>query len=362
MTVCLAAPLLAASDIDLWLTVTVVNASTRDVNLYARATASDFTEINDVQWAIAYLSTDNAPTGLTYDFASDWTPSPSTQLTSIGSYDLMFSWMGSGGAYKTITSGAGGTLLATLRFSKVGADWGTVHIVTEAEGDGFGTMITNYPPPEYQPVQLTIAYPSSDISLPVQMTEMKATASARDGIVLTWTTESEVNNAGFYVWRSESENGRYQKLSAVLISGQGNSSSKTGYHFSDPTAKPGKIYWYKIEAVSSNGESEFHGPISVSSQDLIPHEFALTQNFPNPFNPVTVAGYDLPEDSRVLIRVFSMLGKEVKILVDQQKQAGKHPVSWDGTDNQGVLVPSGIYFLQMQAGSFSCVRKMTYIR
>ncbi len=361
MMLCIASPRLARADIELRLDVVTVDADTRDVNLYAKSTTSDLTNIDAIQWSIAYQSTESlAFTALGFDFASDWGPGISIVTVTIGSYNRLIFWQGaddiSNLKNKTISSTGLGTLMATIQFDRVGSSWGNIHIVTELESAIYGTIITN------ASEQQVILYPSEDQSLPVQMTEMKATADTKEGIVLMWTTESEVNSAGFYVWRSESETGKYQRLPGVMISGQGNSSSKTGYRFSDPNARTGKTYWYKIEAVSTDGRSEFHGPISVSSQELIPHEFALTQNFPNPFNPVTEASYDLPEASNVLIRVFSMLGKEVKTLVDQTKQAGRYSVHWDGTDDKGLLAPSGIYFLQMQAGSFSYVRKMTFIR
>jgi hypothetical protein len=354
---CLASPLYAVSDITLWLTVDIINASTSDLSLHAKSNSSDLTQIDAVQWAIAYNSAENTPsTSLVNDFASDWTPVISLQPTSIGAFDKMISWMGVGGLDKTIISGSGGTLLSTVRFTKVGTEWGTAHIVTESEDAGFGTIILN------NNEQKILSYSIQDVSLPVQMTEITAAVSAGSGIILAWTTESEVNNAGFYVWRSESENGFYQKISTVLISGQRNSSSKTDYRFSDPDAKAGKTYWYKIEAVSTDGRSEFHGPVSVLVREAVPAEFSLSMNFPNPFNPVTEADYELPEASPVLIRVFSMLGAEVAILVDQRKQAGRYTVRWDGTDGHGILVPSGIYFMYLQAGSFISVRKMTYIR
>jgi hypothetical protein len=361
MITCLASPLLAVSDIALWLTVSEINSTTRDVNLHAKANASDLTLIDGVQWAIAYNSAANTTTvgSVTYSFDVDWSPAVTLQSTSIGSYNEMISWIGFG-SYRTISSSAGGTLLATVRFTKAGADWGTVHIVTEAEDALYGTIITSFI--AGSPVQHTIAYPPQDESLPVQMTEITAAASAKEGIVLSWTTESEVNSAGFFVWRSEAENGEYQKVSAAFISGQGNSTSKTDYRFSDTNAKSGKTYWYKIEAVSADGKSDFHGPVSVFIREVVPAEFNLSRNYPNPFNPVTEAGFELPESSPVLIRVFSMLGKEIAILMDQRKQAGRYTVQWDGTDSHGILVPSGIYFLQMQAGSFTSVRKMTCIR
>jgi hypothetical protein len=354
---CLVSPLFAVAEIELWLTVDIINASTSDVNIYAKSTGSDLTQIDGVQWAIAYNTAENTPSlTLINDFAGDWTPAITNQPASIGSYDEMISWIGNGGIDKTISGSSGGTLLATVRFSKAGSNWGTVHIVTEGEDASYGTIITN------NAEQKSLAYPLPDQSLPVQMTEMKATASAKEGIVLTWTTESEVNSAGFYVWRSETENGKYQRLSTGIIAGQGNSSSQSGYRFSDPNAMAGKTYWYKIESVSTDGKSEFHGSISVQGAELVPDKFALSQNYPNPFNPETKVDYDLPDDSRVMIRVFTMLGKKVKTLVDQSKQAGEYSVSWDGTDSQGLLVPSGIYFMKMQAGNYSFVRKMTFIR
>ena len=357
MIVFLASPLLAASDISLSLTVDDINATTRDLNLFARATGADLTQIDGVQWAIAYNTAANTTTvgSVTYSFAGEWLPTITLQPSSIGSYNQMISWIGFG-LDKTISSSVGGTLLATVRFTKAGADWGTVHVVSEAEDPGYGTIITN------NTVSQSLSYPSSDESLPVQMTEITAAASAKEGIVLTWTTESEVNSAGFFVWRSEAEAGGYRKISAAFIPGRGNSSSRTGYRFTDPDASAGKTYWYKIEAVSMDGKSEFHGPVSASIRELMPAEFSLSQNFPNPFNPVTEAGYELPEASPVLIRVFSMLGMEIAVLVDQTKQAGRYTVSWDGTDGRGNRVPSGIYFLQMQAGGYTIVRKMTYLR
>jgi hypothetical protein len=226
-------------------------------------------------------------------------------------------------------------------------------------------------PPDYQVYDIdgdqtgseqSIPLDLTDFSLPVQMTEIQAKASAKDGITLRWTTESELNNVGFHVWRSEAEDKPYKRISNVLIPGHGNSSSQNTYSFSDRDIQVGKTYWYKIEAVSAGGKSEFLGPISAQGAVPVPDRFALSQNYPNPFNPATAAGYELPEDSKVLIRIYTMLGKQVKTLVEKPEQAGRYSVSWDGTDSQGLLVPSGIYFMQMQAGNFSSVRKMTLIR
>jgi hypothetical protein len=201
-----------------------------------------------------------------------------------------------------------------------------------------------------------------DVSLPVQMSEMKATASSKQGIVLSWATESEVNSSGFHVWRSERESSDYARISTALIPSHGNSSARNEYSFTDANVKGGLTYWYKIEEVSTAGESRFNGPISVLGMDRIPDKFALSQNYPNPFNPETKFSYDLPEDSKVGIRIYSLLGKEMKTLEDGQKSAGHYTLTWDGKDNLDRMVSSGIYFIQMQAGNFSSVRKIMFIR
>lgn len=101
---------------------------------------------------------------------------------------------------------------------------------------------------------------------------------------------------------------------------------------------------------------------SVAEVRLIPTEFGLSQNYPNPFNPETSFEYQLPEATDVSLRVYSLLGKVVKEWVHKNQSEGYYAVKWNGTDVSGRRVPSGIYLLHMQAGSFSEVRKMTIMR
>jgi flagellar hook assembly protein FlgD len=103
------------------------------------------------------------------------------------------------------------------------------------------------------------------------------------------------------------------------------------------------------------------GAIEVKAL-FIPTEYALSQNYPNPFNPSTTFTYDVPEVSEVTITVYSLLGKEVRTLYSEQQMPGRYTETWDGTDNTGRKLASGVYFLRMQAGSYSKLRKMTLIR
>lgn len=93
-----------------------------------------------------------------------------------------------------------------------------------------------------------------------------------------------------------------------------------------------------------------------------PFTFDLRQNYPNPFNPSTVVDYSLERKSRVNISIFNILGQKVKTLVDEDLEAGVHRIVWDGRDDRGRQVASGIYFYKMWAGDFVETRKMALIR
>ena len=88
-----------------------------------------------------------------------------------------------------------------------------------------------------------------------------------------------------------------------------------------------------------------------------PNEFRLDQNYPNPFNPATEVRYELPVQSRVLLTVHDLLGREVATLVDGVIPAGRYTARWDAS-----AAPSGIYFYRLTAGSFIGARKMALIR
>lgn len=100
----------------------------------------------------------------------------------------------------------------------------------------------------------------------------------------------------------------------------------------------------------------------VADRQAIPEEFALGSNLPNPFNAVTTIKYQLPDDGNVTIGVYSVLGKKVATLVDGEVEAGYHTIVWDGTDDEGNDVPSGIYFYRMDATGFKVTRKMTLMK
>jgi hypothetical protein len=108
---------------------------------------------------------------------------------------------------------------------------------------------------------------------------------------------------------------------------------------------------------------EFNPVELVNKQEqVLPTQFSLSQNYPNPFNPKTTISYALPADAFVKLTVYNILGQKVKTLVDEQQTAGYKQVIWDGKSDGGQEVSSGIYFYQIQAGSFTKTAKMSLLK
>ncbi len=110
--------------------------------------------------------------------------------------------------------------------------------------------------------------------------------------------------------------------------------------------------------VNENSATQL-GDVSVME---IPTEFALGDNYPNPFNPTTTFTYSLPEASHVTVEVYDVSGRLVQTLVDAQKEAGRYDVRWDGQNSAGSLVASGLYLYRIKASSFTQVKTMMLVK
>jgi len=102
--------------------------------------------------------------------------------------------------------------------------------------------------------------------------------------------------------------------------------------------------------------------VGIASEIAIPEKYELSQNFPNPFNPMTTIRYALPEKSNVRLTIYNMLGKEVRTLVNGVEEAGYKSVIWDGLDQYGRSLSTGVYIYRIQAGDFTQTRKMVFMK
>jgi photosystem II stability/assembly factor-like uncharacterized protein len=96
---------------------------------------------------------------------------------------------------------------------------------------------------------------------------------------------------------------------------------------------------------------------SIAEDDINPKEYFLSQNYPNPFNPSTTIKYSLAQTGRVTLSIYDLLGREVVKILDEEKPAGEYETKWNASS-----FPSGVYFLRMQSGQFSDMRKLLLMK
>jgi hypothetical protein len=257
-----------------------------------------------------------------------------------------------------------GGVMATVEFiqtvpgpARIDYVGGTIYTKSTAPGDQIPTVI------------------AIEVCLPVVLSTFTAIPSDR-GVVVKWRTESELNNLGFDVYRSENPDGKFAKVNPAYIKGAGTDSIPHDYQLVDESAVVGKTYYYYIESISFSGERERSHIIKViidaSGKARVtglmqPAKPALLQNFPNPFNPETWIPFHLADDADVTIRIFDIRGKQIRAIHLGQTPAGYYETRgnaafWDGRDSYGQEVSSGIYFYNLTAGTFSATKKLTIIK
>lgn len=117
----------------------------------------------------------------------------------------------------------------------------------------------------------------------------------------------------------------------------------------------GYLYSWGLRFNNSTGVEENYS-------DIIPNEYVLEQNYPNPFNPTTTIRFAIPSESNVRLKVYDILGNEVATLVNDVKQAGSYTLTWDGENNTGNKISSGVYFYRLETGNFVDVKKMLFLK
>ena len=211
----------------------------------------------------------------------------------------------------------------------------------------------------------TWTFGGGDFSLPVELASFAAEAGDSQ-VKLIWTTQSEIDCAGFNIYRAAEPDGERQRLNPRLIPGAGTSTQPHDYDYTDYQANNGQTYFYYLENQDYSGLTVFYGPIEATpmaaSSGGIPTAFALQANFPNPFNPGTWLAYDLPSECEVELAVFTLLGARVRTLVQEVQKGDSHLLYWNGMDDRGANLPSGIYLVQLKTPAFSQTRKVTLVR
>lgn len=184
--------------------------------------------------------------------------------------------------------------------------------------------------------------------VPVELSSFTASVS-KNVVTLKWQTATETNNKGFEI---QKRNGK-EFETIGLVSGKGNTTEPSSYSFTVFENKVG-TYHFRLKQIDFDGRVNYSNEVEAVVQ---PSEFALGQNYPNPFNPTTTINYQLSQKSKVEMKVYDMIGKEIITLVSDVQDAGYYKVQFDAS-----TLASGVYFYRIQAGKFVETRRMILIK
>lgn len=239
-------------------------------------------------------------------------------------------------------------------------------IVEEVDGTGYVYFYLEIPGGKNTVIELKSGN-GGNPTLPVELSTFTATISSIHNAVLTWVTQTETNVQGFYIYRNMAND----LSSALQLSGMipaTNTSQQQVYQFTDKELNQTGTYYYWLMVADMDGSEGFHGPISLNYEQgglqlpEIPKFTELKNVYPNPFNPSTTISYALANSQNVNFNIFNNRGQMVRSMELGNKAAGNHSFVWDGCDNYGRSVSTGVYFIRMQAGSESFSKKAVLMK
>lgn len=187
--------------------------------------------------------------------------------------------------------------------------------------------------------------------LPVELVSFTGTINDNT-VLLRWITASELNNLGFEIQRKTTHS---DWITIGFKSGGGTLTTPSEYYFSDDVSLINfRQVNYRLKQIDFNGIFSYSNEVNVN---LIPGQFIMLQNYPNPFNPKTIIRYQLPKESKVLLKVFDILGKEVEVLIDEVQDAGYKQIEYNGTS-----LASGLYIYKLITEEYVASRKMMILK
>jgi hypothetical protein len=251
---------------------------------------------------------------------------------------------------------------------RTGGMYANVHTQTFGNGETRGQLLAG---PNRFPNATTITSPASDSVVILE-------GSGEALLQATWNSATDPdNNPVVYLWQLSAD----RQFNTLLVNSNTNTDTSFFINSSEidsilagagPAAGDTVKLYHRV--ITSDGSLQSPGAIdSVNiARDVInaveeradglPVQFALHRNYPNPFNPSTVIRYDLPESAHVKLVVYNVLGKTVRTLVDAKQAPGYKHVTWDGKNDNGERVTSGVYIYRIETDGFTAEDKLTLLR
>ncbi|MBU1356455.1 MAG: T9SS type A sorting domain-containing protein [Candidatus Edwardsbacteria bacterium] len=203
---------------------------------------------------------------------------------------------------------------------------------------------------------------ASTVSLPGAVSLASFTAApSSGGVLLSWQTASEVNCQSWRIERSTVADGSFDEIGTV--NGNGTVYEISNYQFTDASIPTVGEYYYKLVEIDVSGKETTFGPINVSySGPLASYDYKLEQSYPNPTTGGVAIKYSLKEPGQTSLKIYNILGAEIKTLINARQNAGSFSAPWNGRDNSGREVAKGVYFYKLVTGNFSATRKLMLLR
>jgi len=228
--------------------------------------------------------------------------------------------------------------------------------------------------------EATPGYLDDDQSLPVELVSF-ITELNSNSIIVKWETKSEIDNMGFRILKSVVRESLYTQIASFQdnkdLRGEGNNSSGKTYEYLDENVIRNVTYWYKIVNVDYSGEETYYGPVSGTLSSIndhlflvddmiVPDQYKLYNNSPNPFNSGTSIKFDIPDNrfnqNHITIQVFDVSGKKVTELFHGLLNPGRYQIKWNGKNDADMDMASGLYILSLRSISYSSSKKMILLR
>ena len=313
---------------------TAANQVRMDIYITTTGT-SGFTHYGSQFWITYTAGFMNAGTGTGTIVSSSITPAPAS-----------ITWVSASNAFR-VNSGApgAGTVLTTTGDSVLAVRFTLQTSVASFAAMQPGFVLSNTATQSYvyrgvgtkvSPQSVASYLPNTP--LPVELASFTSSSNGRD-VNLKWQTTKEINNSGFDVER-KATTGSWTTIG--YVKGSGTTNNTVTYNYSDKKLNAGK-YTYRLKQIDYNGNFEYY-TLNSDVNVGVPVKFDLSQNYPNPFNPVTKIDYQLPNDSKVMMKLYDEVGREVMTLLNEKQTAGYYTITLNASS-----LSSGVYFYRLNA-------------
>jgi hypothetical protein len=267
--------------------------------------------------------------------------------------------------------GAGSTVSVNLATDSNGSSGGVI----SSEGDRTAgttsisvTAATSADNSEGVSRDLSVTFSATwDVPVAAELSSFAADVTLTNEVILRWGVVSQSNNLGWEIYRSL-DNIHFEQV-GDLVPGDGTTDVFKVYTFEDADLPAVQVLYYYLRQIDLDGSTtrsrvlEVQVAATAASSPALPWTNALHQNFPNPFNPETTIAFDLSEEAVVNLTIYDMAGQVVRELAAGKVMAAGHYKSlWDGRDNSGNRVGSGLYFYRLGADDFTSVKKMILLK